>query len=153
MTATDHPNDAPARGEDGAAAVEFAIIVPLVLVILFGLIQYGFYFGAMQSGSAAAREAARRAAVGAPTACTTFRSEVSANIDGFETGGVSIKRDFADANSNAKVDVGEDVTVTVSFKSYDLNMPFVPFINDGRVTQKATARVDYLPDATIADCL
>jgi Flp pilus assembly protein TadG len=137
------------RDDTGAAAVEFAIVTPLLLLLVFGLIQYGFYFWAMQGGSAAAREAARRAAVGAPTSCTDFRSEVSANIDGIEAGGVSITRDF---DSPGPVQIGDDVTVTVVFDSYDLNIPFVPFIDDGVVTQTATARVDYVPDTSIGDC-
>jgi Flp pilus assembly protein TadG len=129
--------------------VEFALIAPLLLLLVFGLIQYGFYFWAMQGGSAAAREAARKASVGAPTSCADFRDEVRANIEGIETGGVSITRDF---DSTGTVQVGDDVSVTIVFNSHDLNIPFVPFINDGVVTQRATSRVDYVPDTSIGDC-
>ena len=50
-------------GEHGAVAVEFALVLPFLLVIVFGSIQYGFYFWADQGGSDAARKAARLAAV------------------------------------------------------------------------------------------
>lgn len=139
------------REERGAAAVEFAIILPLLLVIVFGLIQYGFYFWAMQGGSAAAREAARSAAVGQPTDCTAFRTQVRTNIESMATGTPTIKRTFDKAVAGP-VQVGDDVIVSVDFNSVDLGFPFVPFINDGRVVQTATARVDYVPDPTVVDC-
>lgn len=138
-----------ARRESGAAAVEFALIVPLLLMVVFALIQYGFYFWSMQGGSAAAREAARRAAVGQPISCTDFRSEVRANIESMETGNVSITRDFQGAGTPS---VGDDVVVSVAFDSVDLGFPLVPFINNGRVEQSATARVDYVVDSGIGDC-
>ena len=52
------------RDQGGAAAVEFALILPILLLLLFGLIQYGYYFYAMQAGSSAVGDAARRIAVG-----------------------------------------------------------------------------------------
>ncbi len=52
------------RDQGGAAAVEFALILPIMLLLLFGLIQYGYYFYAMQAGSSAVGDAARRIAVG-----------------------------------------------------------------------------------------
>src|SRR6185312_14558172 len=52
------------REQGGAAAVEFALILIPMLYLVFGLIQYGWYFYAMQSGSSAVGDAARRVAVG-----------------------------------------------------------------------------------------
>lgn len=57
---------APGR-ERGAAAVEFALVVPLLLVFLFGIISYGYMLSFRQSISQAAAEGARAAAV-APAA-------------------------------------------------------------------------------------
>jgi Flp pilus assembly pilin Flp len=51
------------RGERGAAAVEFALVVPFLLLILFGIISYGFMLSVRQSISQAAGEGARAAAV------------------------------------------------------------------------------------------
>lgn len=58
------------RDDDGAAAVEFALIAPLIFILLFGIIVFGMGFYTQQGAAAAAREAARRAAVGAITSCT-----------------------------------------------------------------------------------
>jgi len=139
------------RREEGAVAVEFALILPLLLLIVFGLIQYGFYFWSMQGGSAAAREAARKAAVGEPVSCTEFRNYVkdrigvtgdkdSAEILRTYTDGTGVEVDPAD------VEPGDVVTVSVTFDTYDMNIPFVPFIDDGVVSQTADSRVEFVED-------
>lgn len=51
------------RRERGAAAIEFAIVVPLLLLLIFGIIEYGFLFEFRQSISQAASEGARAAAI------------------------------------------------------------------------------------------
>lgn len=140
----------PARDiESGAAAVEFALVVPMLLLLVFGLIQYGLYFGALQGGSAAAREAARSASVGNPTSCDAFRSEIEATLTSMQSGNVKISRTYS---STGPVKVGDDVTVSVAFDSIDLGLPLVPFISGGRVEQSAITRVENVPDSTIANC-
>lgn len=51
------------RSERGAAAVEFALVVPLLLLLVFGIISYGVMLTVRQSVSQAAAEGARAAAV------------------------------------------------------------------------------------------
>lgn len=51
------------RGESGAAAAEFAIILPVFLALLFGIIQFGSVLFLHNNMVNAAREAARRMAV------------------------------------------------------------------------------------------
>ena len=53
------------RSEDGAAAVEFALIVGVLAMLIFGMLQYGLAFFELQNLRAAAREGARAGAVGA----------------------------------------------------------------------------------------
>jgi Flp pilus assembly pilin Flp len=52
------------RGQDGAAAVEFALLLPLLVLLLFGFIQFGLAFSTRIQATNAAREAARQAVVG-----------------------------------------------------------------------------------------
>lgn len=52
----------------GAVAVEFAIILPVLITILFGIIQFGLVMFTQQMMVYAAREAARSYAVGTSTA-------------------------------------------------------------------------------------
>lgn len=49
--------------ERGASLVEFALILPLLCLFLFGIIQWGIAFDKKQSINSAAREGARTAAI------------------------------------------------------------------------------------------
>jgi Flp pilus assembly protein TadG len=53
------------RREDGAAAVEFALIVGVLVMLIFGMLQFGLAFFELQTLRSATREGARIAAVGA----------------------------------------------------------------------------------------
>jgi Flp pilus assembly protein TadG len=51
--------------EDGASAVEFALLAPLLFMLLFGIINFGIAFLQVQSIRTAVREGGRAAATGA----------------------------------------------------------------------------------------
>ncbi|CAB4720812.1 MAG: hypothetical protein F2667_10275 [Actinobacteria bacterium] len=51
------------REQRGAAAVEFALIAPLLLLLVFGIISYGYMLSFRQALSQGASEGARAAAV------------------------------------------------------------------------------------------
>ena len=53
------------RKDDGAAAVEFALIVGVLVMLIFGMLQFGLTFFELQSLRAADREGARLGAVAA----------------------------------------------------------------------------------------
>lgn len=132
--------------ENGAAAVEFALVMLPVIVLLFGLVQYGFYFWAMQGGSDIARSAARLSSVGDPDTCSEFRTAVTAQINDLTgTGATAVIERSYDRQSPSEVAVGDTVAVVVRFKSPDMHFPFIPFINDGLVTARAESRVDFVP--------
>ncbi|MCL5291695.1 MAG: pilus assembly protein [Actinobacteria bacterium] len=52
------------RDEQGASSVEFAIIVPVLILILFGIFEFGLAYRDYLAITHAAREGARLAAVG-----------------------------------------------------------------------------------------
>jgi hypothetical protein len=52
------------RDEGGAVALEFAIVVPLLLVLIIGMLEFGLMYQAQLAVTHAAREGARLAAVG-----------------------------------------------------------------------------------------
>ena len=139
------------RTERGVVAVEFALVMIPLVVLLFGAIQYGLYFWAMQGGSDIARTAARDSAVGDLTTvtCADFRAGIRDQINQLASDGTTatITRTFVDAQSPPNgLDPGDQVQISIRFKSTDLHFPFIPFIHDGVVTSTVTSRVDYVDD-------
>jgi Flp pilus assembly protein TadG len=55
------------RSERGAAAVEFALVLSLLVAILGGIVDFGFAFNAQLSLTHAAREGVRVEAINAPS--------------------------------------------------------------------------------------
>ena len=51
------------RGEDGVEIIEFALVFPLLLLVVLGIVDYGFMFQRFESLTNAAREGARVAAL------------------------------------------------------------------------------------------
>lgn len=48
----------------GTAAIEFALVLPLFLLMMVGILSYGFYFGAAHSTAQLAADAARASVAG-----------------------------------------------------------------------------------------
>lgn len=57
-----------ALNRSGTAAIEFALVFPLFVLVFFGLAAYGVYFGASHSIQQIAADAARTAVAGLDTA-------------------------------------------------------------------------------------
>lgn len=73
------------RNEDGTAAVEFALVLPVFLVLLLGIIAYGIYFAAAHSTAQLAADAARASVAGRSDAdrATRAKANVASNISGY----------------------------------------------------------------------
>jgi Flp pilus assembly pilin Flp len=127
------------RGEDGAAAVEFALLLPLLVVLLFGFIQFGMAFNTRIQATNAAREAARLAVVGID--------------DWSNVGGVpfwQLVREKAGLGSITNCTLSTDGvvggTLTVSFDyPLDLAIPFLPNPPSFQTgTARASMRIEQL---------
>ena len=140
----------PRRDESGAVAVEFALLVPLLLLIVLGTIQYGSYFYSSQASSDIARDAARRAAVGDPVSCEEFKATVQDGIDGVAGHGATsyIKRTYVRRPAGRTGDLlpGDEVTVQIRFKAFDMHLPFVPLADNGVITSQVKVRLEYVPE-------
>lgn len=93
--------------ERGAAAVEFALVLPILVLILFGVIEFGGAYNAQLMVTGAAREGAREMAVGGDPA-----DAVAAAVDAVAVADASAVDVTVSPTTCA---AGTDVTVTVVF--------------------------------------
>jgi Flp pilus assembly protein TadG len=70
-----------ARNERGAAAVEFALILPLLILLVFGIAYFSIGYNRKQGLQAAAREGARLGAL-PQTTTSEIQSKVTAALAG-----------------------------------------------------------------------
>lgn len=105
----------PIRNSKGQSLVETALVLPLLLLIVFGTIEFGRVFNAYLVVSNASREGARAAAVGKSNSeITTMATDKAASI-----GTVSVT-----ISPSGSRPYGSKVTVTVN---HTLNL-IVPII-------------------------
>lgn len=145
------------RTPRGAAAVEFALIMPILLLLVFGIISYGYMLSFRQAISQAAAEGARAAAVTQVSANRVTDATRAVN-DALGTYGVScgnngtLTRDgdnVGSCNVSVATCAGEAasvkcVTVTIDY-AYDdhplLPVPGVGLVLPDRLRYSAVARV------------
>jgi Flp pilus assembly protein TadG len=128
----------PARGSDaGAAALEFALVSVLLFTLLFGIIQYGYFFLQSSGAEHAAWAGAREAAVGIDD-CATWEALVK------NSGGSA---DVQAATASAAPVRRTAITVTVTWTPLDFGLPFVPFPGADQ-PEKAMARAERIGSVT-----
>jgi Flp pilus assembly protein TadG len=130
------------RAEDGQALVELALVLPVLLLIVFGILDFGRALNETEQATNLANEAARYATVGqVPAGATgTLGSWVLSQADGQELkGSGSVCMTYPNGTSN----VGDPVTVTVKFP-----FSWVPLLGLGpstTITRSATMRIENPP--------
>jgi len=110
------------RSDDGASAVEFALISIPLFLLLFGIVAVGLALFAQITAQQVAREAARVAAVGGFTSCavsptTTPNDAALTNfIRSRQTGTItSVRLTRSDANGDGTITPGDRVVVTYTY--------------------------------------
>jgi Flp pilus assembly protein TadG len=128
------------RDDRGAAAVEFALIMIPFMVLIFGLIEYGWYFYVAQNTSGAASNVARKLEVGdcwASGQAQIFAHNQSPQITTVTTS----------PNVTTSPSPGTAFTVTVTANGQILN--FIPVPGAGVITRTVTAQVE---DDKVSSC-
>jgi len=93
-------------GDRGAAAVEFALLLPLLLLLVFGIIDFGRALNAQITLTQAAREGARLAALGQPSATVAARTQAAATGLNPVTVTATVCQANAGATANGTVQAG-----------------------------------------------
>lgn len=94
------------RKEDGQALVEFALVLPLLLLILCGIIDFGWMFYSQLSVQNACREGARYACVHSADGEAAVQSSVKTMVQ------TSIPKNLDNANLYVDVDYINDADPT-----------------------------------------
>jgi len=147
------------RSEDGQAIVEFALVLPVLLLVLFAMIHFGKAFNYWNDATHLTAEAARFAAVDRkpdPSSAATLQAQIRGQADTSElrnggTDSVSspaqVCVDFPNGTSN----VGDPVRVKMTF-SYSW-MPLLKLVpGTTQVTSSTVMRLEAPPTKYSAGC-
>jgi Flp pilus assembly protein TadG len=131
------------RRQEGQAFVEFVLVAPILLLLVFGIVQFGLLLHNYLTLTDAVRVGARQAAVSRtasnPTAATCARIQSSAQRLSIPCTDVTV-RPFDPKTGTATWAQGGDVTVSASYP-YSINLlGFV--VKSGRLTSQTTERVE-----------
>ena len=117
------------RHDDGQAMVEFALIAPLLFILLFGIVQLGVTFGGEVGLSNAAREVARYASTApANTSSATITTQANLvlrrSIPGYNGSGVTTVSYCWYPNPTAPVTYSWKAIISISY-GHTLFIPLV----------------------------
>ena len=105
----------------GAAAVKMALVMPLLILMVMGIIDFGRIFNGEIQLSQAAREGARVAALGFTEANVIARTTAALNNPALQGGTAGVSVAVVDANGNAATrSAGVTVNVCVTSDPLDV---------------------------------
>jgi Flp pilus assembly protein TadG len=134
-----------ARDERGQAVTEFAVILPVLLLVLFAIFQFGIIFNNYIQVTAAAREGARKGAVNRTTGncaavvslATSAAKQAAPGLDWNSSGAGVSATDTCTSNSLAQ---GSDFTITASYP-WTVSL-LGQVVASGNLTSATTMRVE-----------
>lgn len=133
--------------ERGAAAVELAIVLPLLVLVIMGLVDFGRLFFAQVSLASASREGARAASVGMPVAQVTSIARASApRAAALASLDASVLGVAVSSCSPTVTNENTSVTVTATFR-WMTPIGLVQVFNPG------SARAATLPLSSVSEAL
>jgi len=124
------------RNEQGQTVTEFALVLPVLALILFAVIQFGIVFNNYVTLTDATRAGARKAAVSRqdPNRNANVIAAVRSSATDLDSGKLSVPP------PTSSWDPGTDVTVTASYP-YSISLLGM-VVKSGRLTSTTTERVE-----------
>jgi Flp pilus assembly protein TadG len=118
------------KKDDGQAMVELALILPVLLLIIMGIFEFGFMFNNYLTLSNVSREAARYASLGGTDAqAAALAIEIAPNLD-------SDKLTIVITPTQADRGRGDSLKVVVTYQ-YNLLTPFLDGVIGNGIPLKA----------------
>ena len=99
------------RDQRGVASLEFALVLPLLVLLVFGIMEYGWIFFRMHELSSTVRDAAR-VAVRPDTTDLGVRQRARSMMDAYGMGDSGYTLNI-DPGSVETLVLGEEITVTI----------------------------------------
>ena len=130
------PQKISIRNERGQALTEFALVLPMIAILLFGIVQFGIVFKDYVTLTDAVRAGARKAVVSRLEACPACEAEAA------------VRRAASGLPGDLQVTVApgapwapaSDVTVEASYP-YSIDLLGV-VLKSGRISSSTTERVE-----------
>jgi len=138
----------------GAAAVEFALLLPLLMMFLFGVIQYGYGLFQLQIFNSTVADASRVLATGIGS-CPGFTAVVTdlAGTDGLDPRAVShVTVHWLDPDGHPLPQAQRlgFARVTASYQPFRIGLPFLPF--PAEFTRSRTVTVQDIGQPGLPGC-
>jgi hypothetical protein len=132
--------------ERGATLVEFAFILPVFVLFVFGTIDFGWAFAQNLDVKQGAREGGRILAVNGAngtgtTQCQNIQAAVKARAQDLNAAQVKVFLSFTDANGNGSKDIGELGSIVVRYPLSSLSGVSGAFLT-GTMQSSVTMRLE-----------
>jgi Flp pilus assembly protein TadG len=135
------------RGEKGATLVEFAFILPIFILFIFGIIDFGWAFSQNLDVKQGAREGGRILAVNggsgasATARCQDLQTQIKNRTTELTNASETIILTFTDADGDGVKDVGELAGVTLKYPLSSLSGVSNAFLS-GTMSSTVTMRLE-----------
>ena len=132
------PKQHPIRDQRGQSVAEFALVLPLLMLILLAILQFGVLFRDYLAVTDAVRAGARKAAVSRSAAFPTTACEDAVEKS---AGDLDVADDLdVTCTTPGGWNAGEDVTVTATYP-YEISL-LGQVVKSGRFSSTTTERIE-----------
>jgi Flp pilus assembly protein TadG len=123
------------RNERGQTMTEFALVLPILALLLFGIIQFGITFNNYVTLTDATRAGARKAAVGRQVA-----DPVGTAVAAVRSSAKDLRQGDLSVSVTSSWQPGQDVTVAATYP-YSISLLGM-VVKSGRLRSETTERVE-----------